>query len=337
MLGTRIAYALDRGVLSLPDAGTVAVFGARAGDGIESPDALGALPRERLAVVTGFRPDWEHFEAQGIPVALAPPEAPALAIVRVPRARAAARGLIAQAAAAGPGGLLVDGQKTDGIDAVLRECRAAGEVGEVVAKAHGKIFAFAPGNLPGWADEARTVEGGFVTRAGLFSADGPDPGSVALAAALPDDLKGEAADLGAGWGYLARRILERPGLARLHLVEAEHAALECARANVTDPRAAFHWADATRWQAPPLDHVMTNPPFHAGRVPDPALGRAFIAAAARLLKPSGTLWLVANRHLPYEAALAAAFGEVATREVGAFKLVRARRPSRPRRPDRGRR
>ncbi len=70
-----------------------------------------------------------------------------------------------------------------------------------------------------------------------------------------------------------------------------------------------------------------NPPFHTSRNADPALGQAFIAAAARVLKPSGHLWIVANRHLPYEATLAEQFAEVA--EVGGdgrFKICMRNAP-----------
>jgi 16S rRNA (guanine1207-N2)-methyltransferase len=70
-----------------------------------------------------------------------------------------------------------------------------------------------------------------------------------------------------------------------------------------------------------------NPPFHAGRAADPGLGRAMIEAAARALSPQGQLWLVANRHLPYEAALAELFRQV--EEIGGdggFKLLRAGLP-----------
>ena len=78
-----------------------------------------------------------------------------------------------------------------------------------------------------------------------------------------------------------------------------------------------------------LDAVVMNPPFHVGRKADPALGRAFIAAARRVLKPSGALWLVANRHLPYETALEAHFrnsDEIAG--DGRFKILHATRPHR---------
>ena len=50
----------------------------------------------------------------------------------------------------------------------------------------------------------------------------------------------------------------------------------------------------------------------------------------------GQLWMVANRHLPYEAPLADAFGEV--RELDGtpgFKIIAARRPKKkPTRPHR---
>jgi 16S rRNA (guanine1207-N2)-methyltransferase len=124
--------------------------------------------------------------------------------------------------------------------------------------------------------------------------------------------------------------LERDSISDLHLVEADHVALECARRNVADPRARFHWEDATRW-APdaPLDSVIMNPPFHTGRAGDPELGRSFIRAAAHMLKPRGNLYLVANLHLPYEAELAAHFIEV--KELAGnnrFKILHGARPTR---------
>ena len=171
---------------------------------------------------------------------------------------------------------------------------------------------------------------GFQTLPGIFSADGPDRGSVLLAATLPAKLSGKVADLGAGWGYLAAEILKRPAVKRLDLVEAEADALDCARVNVTDPRARFHWADATTWRPDSLlDVVVMNPPFHVGRDADPALGAAFIRAARRMLAPNGSLWLVANRHLPYDAALTEHFlvhEDVAGN--GGFRVIHATKPKR---------
>lgn len=322
MSNLRLSFALDQRGIVLPDSGRIAVFRARAGF---DP----GIARDRLHVIQGFRPDHDALAEAGFDVSVAPSGEYAAAIVCLPRAKAEARALIAQAVQVTGGGLVVvDGQKTDGVDSILREIRARVDVGDVIAKAHGKVFSFMGGDFADWADPGPRDIGGFVTRAGVFSADGPDRGSVALAQALPAQLPANVADLGAGWGYLARAILARQGVKTLHLVEAEHAALDCARLNIPDARAQFHWADATRFRPPTaLDAVITNPPFHTERAADTGLGQAFIAAAAAMLAPGGVLWLVANRHLPYEVAINAHFGEM--REVAgdrSFKILQAARP-----------
>ncbi|HSF63977.1 MAG TPA: methyltransferase [Paracoccaceae bacterium] len=328
MRSARFDLALESG-LSLPSAGDVLVFGAAAGDD------LPALVRERVTVVQANRPDHDALAARGWRVVprLVPGTRAAAALVCLPRARDAARDRIAQAAAAVlPGGpVIVDGQKTDGVDAALRELRGRVDLSEAVSKAHGKIAWFPAGpDLGDWIAAPQVVAGGFVTRAGVFSADGPDGGSALLAAALPARMPGRGVDLGAGWGYLARAALAREGVAHLDLVEADAEALDCARVNVTDPRAAFHWADATVWRPARIaDWVICNPPFHAGRAADPALGMAFITAAARMLAPHGVLWLVANRPLPYDRILPQMFREI--EDLGGdarFRLTRAARPLR---------
>lgn len=330
MLSERLSLALAGGDLTLPDGGMIAVFGPRAGTDLSS------LPTERVTVITGFKPDHDAFAAAGYPCARAPQESCAVALVCLPRAKAQGRALLAQAAdLVGTGGLLiVDGQKTDGIESMLRDLRAQGLSPMVLSKAHGKMLWFAAQPMPAdWqARGPQPVEGGFVTAEGVFSADGIDPASRLLADSLPEKLGAHLVDLGAGWGYLAARILARDTVRTLDLVEADHVALDCARANLADPRARFHWADATTWRPDNLvDAVVMNPPFHTGRAADPDLGRAFIAAAAAMLTAQGRLWLVANRHLPYETALAQHFAEVS--ELAGdnrFKILAAARPTAPR-------
>lgn len=325
MRSERLSLALESGALALPDTGTLLVLRPRAADDLSD------LPRDRLRLVTGFRPDFEAFERQGLAVTAAAEGEHAAALVCLPRARDMARALLAEASArVVPGGrVIVDGQKTDGIESVWRELRDAGaEPSPPVSKAHGKIFDFAAGrDLSPWAAQDRDI-GGFITRPGVFSADAPDRASVLLAEALPEKLYPRVADLGAGGGYLSRAVLAREGVEEVHLIEAEAEALTCARANVTDARAQFHWADATRFRAAqPFNVVVCNPPFHSGRDADPALGVAFIRAAQAMLGTSGSLWIVWNRHLPYEAALTAAFKEV--EDIGndrAFRVTRAARP-----------
>ena len=56
---------------------------------------------------------------------------------------------------------------------------------------------------------------------------------------------------------------------------------------------------------------------------------AVIAAAARALKPSGALWMVANQQLPYERELEALFAEAEVVERSpAYKVLRAAKPRR---------
>ena len=334
MKTSRISLALDTGALVLPETGRIAVFRPHA------DDDLSGLPKDRVHVIQGFKPDHDAFVAQGYETGVAASGDYAAAVVFVPRAKAEARALIAEAAMrVGVDGLvIVDGQKTDGIDSIFKDCRSRAEVGPALSKAHGKLFYFHAGTgFADWAAEEPTrIAGGFQTVPGVFSADGVDRGSAALAAALPEKLPNRVADLGAGWGYLSAEILKRSGVTELYVVEAEHAALDCARVNITDLRAQFCWADATTFKpARVVDLVVTNPPFHTTRAADPNIGRAFLAAAAAILSPPGHLLLVANRHLPYEKTLAELFRTV--EEVAgdaSFKVLRATHPLRNARPGR---
>jgi len=172
----------------------------------------------------------------------------------------------------------------------------------------------------------RQLPEGFTTRAGIFSADGIDPGSAFLAAHLPAHLRGRVADLGAGWGFLSREILNRcPAVTQIDLYEADARALDCARENVrptSDAEVRFHWHDVTTGVPGDYDAVVMNPPFHTGQATDVGLGRAFIQRAVAALKRGGKLLLVANRQLPYEAELDAA--GLAWRNAGenpTFKLL----------------
>jgi 16S rRNA (guanine1207-N2)-methyltransferase len=71
-----------------------------------------------------------------------------------------------------------------------------------------------------------------------------------------------------------------------------------------------------------FDVVLSNPPFHVGKATELAVPAQFIADAYRVLEPGGTLQLVANRTLPYEGLLQAAFGNVTSLHDGArFKVL----------------
>jgi len=173
----------------------------------------------------------------------------------------------------------------------------------------------------------RDIEGLGRTQPGIFSWDRIDAGTALLLSKLPA-FKGPGADFGCGIGLLSGKVLESAAVTSLALVDIDRRAIEAARVNVTDPRAAFHWADlrGTEPALTDLEFVVMNPPFHDAGAEDRALGQVFIRRAAGALKKGGTCWLVANRHLPYEAVLAEHFKAVDLKgEAGGYKVYEARK------------
>jgi 16S rRNA (guanine1207-N2)-methyltransferase len=182
-------------------------------------------------------------------------------------------------------------------------------------------------------DAPREIVDGYISRPGLFAWDRIDRASALLAAQLPSDLRGHVADLGAGYGYLSTQVIARcPQVSAIDLYEAEARALDPARINLDRAKTrshraldvAVHWHDVTRGLPRRYDAIVSNPPFHQGRADLPELGRAFIVSAAEALLPEGRLLIVANRHLPYEAVLAARFRDVRTLVTQeGFKVIEA--------------
>ncbi len=321
---SRLSTALADGTLTLPDGPITVLRPSLSFD-------MSALPRDQVMVQHTFKPDAAGWEAAGYPVQDVVPATSALSVVVVPRAKALAKAMIAKAASTSDM-IVVDGAKTDGVDSLFKACRKA--LGDVpsITKAHGRLFWFARTDVfADWAAPPPSIgDHGFVRTAGIFSDGAVDKGSAFLVSTLPAKLPKRMADLGAGWGYLSKHVLERDSVTSLDLIEAEALSLDCARQNVADDRASFLWEDATSFVPDaPYDGIVMNPPFHTGRSADPSLGRAFIAAAARMLTPQGKLWMVANRHLPYEPTLADAFRNVDTvAQSNAFKVFHATRPKR---------
>ena len=166
---------------------------------------------------------------------------------------------------------------------------------------------------------------GLWSQPGIFSWDRPDHGSLMLIRHLPP-LEGIGADLGCGVGLLALKALESRALRRISLIDIDRRAVDAARRNVTDPRAEFAWSDVRHGTFEDLDFVVMNPPFHDGGAEDRSLGEGFIRRAAASLRPGGVCWLVANRHLPYEAHLKTLFAASRLVEQGdGFKIYKARR------------
>nr|WP_221195580.1 methyltransferase [Luteibacter sp. Sphag1AF] len=330
----------DTGDLRFPADGRVLVLRAR--DGFRARE----LRRPGWVMQQSFRPFADALERSGWQVVADVPEETFPLVLLLPtRQREETRALYARALSrVAPGGVVLasvpnaEGARTAEADLAL----LAGGVASL-SKHKCRVFWTRPDATPDPAlmrdwlalDEPVCIAGGrYVSRRGLFAWDRVDVASALLAEVLPGDLHGAVADLGAGFGYLSAQVLARcPAVTRVDLYEAEGRALEPARRNLAaavEARAQpalfdVLWRDVTagidrRYQA-----IVSNPPFHQGRADLPELGRAFIERAADALVKDGVLWMVANRHLPYEATLLSRFIQVRTVvERDGFKVFEAR-------------
>jgi len=329
----------DSSELRLPANGRVLFLRARAGVRLREMAQPGWLCEQ------SFMPFADELGRNGLHVG--EPKADEvfpLVLILPPRQRDEARALFARAVRhTAPGGtVLASMPNAEG--AKSGEADLAKLVGTVqhLSKHKCRVFWSTPGVagvdqplLNEWLalDAPRQTADGYSSRPGLFAWDRIDRASALLAAQLPDDLQGRVADLGAGYGYLATQVIARcPQVKAIDLYEAEARALAPARLNLQRAQrecgreldVSVHWHDVTRGLPQRYDAIVSNPPFHQGRADLPELGRAFITTAADALHADGRLWLVANRHLPYEAILTARFHNVRSVVVQeGFKVIEA--------------
>jgi 16S rRNA (guanine1207-N2)-methyltransferase len=237
-----------------------------------------------------------------------------------------------------PGGMIViAGGKEDGIQPLRNTLLKLGMAIDYTPKYHGVAIWLA---RPDDADAAIAalkkssvvIEARYEAAPGMFSHEKVDGGSELLASRLPTDFDGNAADFGAGWGYLSIMLAEKsPRVNRIDLFEADWQALEFAKKNVArncpELEARFFWQDLGSEQArEKYDLVIMNPPFHETQVADPEIGKTMIRGAAAALRNGGRLMLVANRGMPYEPVLAEGFRESGeTCRNARFKVLWARK------------
>ena len=329
-----LCLPLEDGTIALPDDGPALFLRARTGE------SLRQLARDKILCDQSFKPARDALARDGFALRgddMA--QTYGLTLVLPPRQREEGRALLVRAIRSTRDGgiVMVAVSNLEGAKTVENDLKSL--AGNVTALSKNKCRVFwarieagrlDTARIDEWADldaPRRVVDDRFLSRPGLFAWDHIDTGSRLLIDTLPSTLKGRVADLGAGFGYIAHEVLTRyPLVTHLDVIEAEARALDLARQNLASfgERAAFHWLDATGPLPGTYDVVVSNPPFHTDRQDRHELGQAFIRSAAKALTSSGTLWMVANRHLPYEETLKAAFRNVETAaQTDAFKVFRA--------------
>jgi len=168
---------------------------------------------------------------------------------------------------------------------------------------------------------------------GVFAGEKLDAGSALLLRLLEaEPTPARVLDLGCGTGVLARAA-SAWGASEVLALDDDLAAVRATAANLSGfPGARTLHADLltpVEGALGPLgfDAVWCNPPFHVGRQVEEGLSAAFVAAAMLALRPGGSLTLVANRALRYEARLApwGRVSDLTPTGEGRYRLLRATR------------
>ena len=328
------------GQVTWPEAGSALFLGARASA------ALRGIARSALVCEQSYKPAVDALTREGWPLCTAE-EAEAtrhsLVLVLPPRQRQEARALLAHAVACcAPGGTIVACMANDeGARSGESDLKSLAGLSGSLSKNHCRVYWSTVNEatcdaalLATWRDaRCAAADSGWTFH--------QSPGCVRVGS----HRSGFGAARRASAGHTGR---QRGGSGlRLWISRSRTAATlpgSHTRSICTKPRHArwiwrgrisrryadraslnFHWHDVTRGLPGRYDVIVSNPPFHAQGAGDrPDIGRAFIAAAAEALRPGGRLWMVANRHLPYESVLDARFGTVRiVTQAGGFKIVEA--------------
>lgn len=143
---------------------------------------------------------------------------------------------------------------------------------------------------------------------GVFSADGLDLGTQMLLASLPP-MAGKLLDFGCGAGVIGSVLARRnPDLA-VTMVDINALALESSRRTlaVNGLTGRVHASDVYSDIDERFQHIVSNPPFHAGLKTFYAATETFLAKAPDYLARDGALTIVANAFLRYQPILEAHF------------------------------
>lgn len=292
--------------------------------------------RERLAVTA-----MPNLQIAAPDVAGEPVEA---VVVPVPPDRDLARRwlLLARMALAPGGSLFLAGANSEGIRSVIRDAQTLfGAASREESRAKGRLAVFTgvqgaqsspawasePGVAPGtWREFTLDVDGvslPLVIEAGVFAGDGVDAGTRLLIDALAEQVagsvrssvRGSVLDVGCGAGVIGIAAAQL-GARSVDMVDVSLLAVQAAAENIRRLGLAqcralagdvYSACDGERY-----DLIVSNPPFHRGKIVDYTVADRLIAEASAHLRPGGSLVIVANAFLAYGQRMERVFGAVET-------------------------
>lgn len=153
-----------------------------------------------------------------------------------------------------------------------------------------------------------------LTLPGVFSADALDAGTAMLIQSMDKALcEGrQVLDVGCGYGIIGLAAAQH-GARSVDMTDVNLLAVECAALSVQANglrQCAVIASDLYEGlQGKAYDLILSNPPFHSGHQIETETAEALIYGAWEWLEGGGRLRLVANRFLPYDRIIRAAFGE----------------------------
>jgi 16S rRNA (guanine1207-N2)-methyltransferase len=166
------------------------------------------------------------------------------------------------------------------------------------------------------------------SRPGVFSWDHVDEATTILASVMTVNPGESVLDIGCGTGALGVLAATLSSTGRVTMLDADVEAVRsatrsAASAGLTNARAMTSDV-AAAVLGERFDVVVTNPPFHVGKMTELSVPIQFIHDAWTALAPGGRLYLVANRTLPYENTIKHRFGNITMLHDGQrFKVLSA--------------
>lgn len=151
----------------------------------------------------------------------------------------------------------------------------------------------------------------------MFSRESLDIGTRLFLQHIPESPGHlEIIDLGCGNGVVGLIAAEKNPHSSIHFVDESHMAVASAKENYlrafkTEDSATFNVGDGLNQFDPnSADIILCNPPFHQQSTVGVHLAQRMFIDSKRVLKSSGQLWIVGNRHLGYHKTLQKIFNHV---------------------------